>query len=1006
MEKKKVYIFIFFAVFIFCIFLYKKKEKEPFTNIMSDSQADRFKAKLKSQNQYIQNVSLPFKPGWRNNIPKNQDLSSMNASTVSGSQNVANNEIYRDESRKRSGKSNSIRKPNTNIHNGLKAGGNFSYGGQNFRSGVSLPPTYKGQGGVIIDGRHVFIEEITYETNDSGSSSDILETYGNSTLKIRIKGHVDPSWNQSQNNMNFGLGIAFLDLANGEYLKMQGPNDQGNGLKYTNFKDTIFSQVTYNHQTFADSHCKRPSDCNEVAGGAQNVERGVTGKWTCSMDKTKTKWKPEGNRYCVGYTGYNRYPTSSVEKCKSYCNADKKCNAIAVGPGCVTYRNCSISDKKQHWGWNYWKKETKEDMTENQSKEDGKCAVQCKTNSDCSESRSGLFPNGNWKCIENTCQAPCRNQSDCERSGLKNHKCQEHIHANSNEAVSGYRQKGYRGSQNKTNSGRTCQNWRCFENGSCKHTGGSLNTVVRNKNNSSWNNKNGIGNHNFCRNPDSSGGGIWCYTNDSNKRWEYCNPLPAIKDKKCEPNHGEKTWINTFGGANWRNLKQPKYSFNYESKPIIIDNSINTRVFFLVFKGGVNDNIQNLDFKRNSHGAGSFVVVQPRYEYRTSSWSKCSHECGLTPGGTMERKITCYDKVTNKEPDKGGACKGLKVPEYSEKCNRKICEIAPEIRNFNVNIGRANIDSLNENNYRSIKGYELGINNTFSVPTEKYHPSLLYIGKTNQQINVTWRVVTKYNSLSEVYIYSPSFDGFLGIDTDKNIKTKNFLKITKAVYRDNKQDKGSVKNDDRDLWRITFYKQNMFPVYVIQHVKTGKYLTWFGKQMNQVNMGKSKFQMGRIDMSKKPKAWTILPMEPDYNKEKEYRNAIKFCLSENRKLCTSKKLDIYKRLTGSINTSWVPITRIERHSQHRAINNCHIWVWIYWLIGWFLTRFTGFGGIWYLRESSRIQRECVTDTTNSHFIQAARSNDSWFHLKDYNRWSVNFNKRASGFYCCPEPIKK
>ena len=28
---------------------------------------------------------------------------------------------------------------------------------------------------------------------------------------------------------------------------------------------------------------------------------------------------------------------------------------------------------------------------------------------------------------------------------------------------------------------------------------------------------------NFCRNPDSSTK-VWCYTADSNKRWEYCNP--------------------------------------------------------------------------------------------------------------------------------------------------------------------------------------------------------------------------------------------------------------------------------------------------------------------------------------------------------------------------------------------------------------------------------------------------------------------------------------------------
>ena len=28
---------------------------------------------------------------------------------------------------------------------------------------------------------------------------------------------------------------------------------------------------------------------------------------------------------------------------------------------------------------------------------------------------------------------------------------------------------------------------------------------------------------NFCRNPDDTAGGPWCYTTDPNKRWEFCD---------------------------------------------------------------------------------------------------------------------------------------------------------------------------------------------------------------------------------------------------------------------------------------------------------------------------------------------------------------------------------------------------------------------------------------------------------------------------------------------------
>jgi len=74
---------------------------------------------------------------------------------------------------------------------------------------------------------------------------------------------------------------------------------------------------------------------------------------------------------------------------------------------------------------------------------------------------------------------------------------------------------GYRGCQSVTVSGRTCQHW-------------TTQTPHRHdRTPENYPNK-GLGPHNYCRNPDNENT-IWCYTTDASVRWEFCNPIQALR---------------------------------------------------------------------------------------------------------------------------------------------------------------------------------------------------------------------------------------------------------------------------------------------------------------------------------------------------------------------------------------------------------------------------------------------------------------------------------------------
>lgn len=89
------------------------------------------------------------------------------------------------------------------------------------------------------------------------------------------------------------------------------------------------------------------------------------------------------------------------------------------------------------------------------------------------------------------------------------------------EALRGFRDDAYRGCQTMTRSGKTCQAWDAQSPHTHDRTPDNYPIADLREN--------------FCRNPDSSLT-IWCYTDQRESRWEYCDPMPtftSVGPPKC-----------------------------------------------------------------------------------------------------------------------------------------------------------------------------------------------------------------------------------------------------------------------------------------------------------------------------------------------------------------------------------------------------------------------------------------------------------------------------------------
>ena len=233
-------------------------------------------------------------------------------------------------------------------------------------------------------------------------------------------------------------------------------------------------------------------------------------------------------RYCKSYDSYTRHnvpvsATQSKEKgCQLKCNElGDNCNIMAVGDGteagsqynCTTYKNCALSEPGTSSSWTrgsgttggnfeYYKKNKVEIPANEEGKQNKQCAANFGSTTP-SDGSSGTVA-AEYVCPQ---ELPVCNDYKFQ---VKWGNCIAAPSTTDEEKLTG-NGADYRGKQNKTTSGKKCQKW--TSQSPHKH-----NNTPEKKPNS------GLGDHNFCRNPDGEPS-IWCYTEDPNKRWEFCEPL-------------------------------------------------------------------------------------------------------------------------------------------------------------------------------------------------------------------------------------------------------------------------------------------------------------------------------------------------------------------------------------------------------------------------------------------------------------------------------------------------